>query len=57
MKIELTKQEILDMLMLLSKLESWSLSRGNSLSISLQESLDDSIDILSKKLLSEEKKG
>ena len=45
------KSEILDLLMLLSALESWSFSEKKSLPDYLHEKLSDSVTVLSKALL------
>ena len=52
----LTKKEILDLLMLLSALESWGFSSNTLLPDYLHDRLGESVDLLSVVLLSDEKK-
>ena len=52
---EMTKKQILDMLMLLSALESWSMSRSDRLPDYLCDGIANTTDALVKEILGEEK--
>ena len=47
----MTKQQLLDVLMLLSALESWSFSTGKPLPDYLHDQLADAVEALSKEML------
>lgn len=47
----MNKQQILDILMLLSALESWSFAIGEKLPDYLHENISNSVDVLAKELL------
>lgn len=47
----MTKQECLDLLMLLSALESWSFSVKECLPDYLHERINDSVEVLSREVL------
>jgi hypothetical protein len=51
----MSRQEMLDTLLLLSALESWSFSTGQRLPDYLHEQLSRTVELLSKKLLEVEK--
>ena len=46
--MELTKSQIVDLLMLLSAVESWSLSAGQKMPVYLIERIDASLELLRK---------
>lgn len=52
--IEITKQEALSLLMLLSALESWSLSCDKPIPEPIQLGIDHYVELFSKKLLGED---
>ena len=55
MVIEMTNPQILDLLMLLSAIESWSFADKHRMPDYLYERLDTAIDLLRKDLIGEEK--
>ena len=47
----MTKEQILEVIKLLSAVESWSFLNGNSMPPYLHDKLDKSVDVMTKELL------